>query len=340
MNSSITYWLVLHPDLKQPVGGVKQMHRFGEALNKCGRRAYVIQDRSDFHPGWFHSKLKTTSFQDFKKQWDFLSPQENIVVLPETFILDLDVYAPRLPKIIFNQNGSYSFGSPGSKFKLPPQSIIELYRRSDILHILCVSDFDKMLLIDGFNLGQDRVSRLYNCIDTNVFFPGQHKKRQISYMPRKNTLDVDVVLALLQLRSCFSDWYFQPIINCTQEQVARHLRQSLIYLSFGHPEGFGLPLAEAMASGCALVGYSGLGGREIFTLGSQYGVATEIPFGDWLGFINSCYSFSLLLKADKANLFNNLLLASKAVHSSYSFESMRHSVEIALGRWEQLLQAW
>ena len=43
------------------------------------------------------------------------------------------------------------------------------------------------------------------------------------------------------------------------EEVACALQDSLLFLSCGHPEGFGLPLAEAIACGCLVVGYHGLG---------------------------------------------------------------------------------
>ena len=78
------YWLALHPDIRKPIGGVKQMHRFAEALNACGRQATLIQERADFHPGWFESKVETTSFTEWKKRQD-LNRLIDVVVLPETF---------------------------------------------------------------------------------------------------------------------------------------------------------------------------------------------------------------------------------------------------------------
>ena len=52
------YWLALHPDVKGPIGGVKQMHRLAEALMRYGREATIIQDSTNFHPGWFVTKFK------------------------------------------------------------------------------------------------------------------------------------------------------------------------------------------------------------------------------------------------------------------------------------------
>ena len=53
------YWLALHPDIRRPIGGVKQVHRLAEALTHLGRESRIIQDNAEFHPGWF----KTTHLQ-------------------------------------------------------------------------------------------------------------------------------------------------------------------------------------------------------------------------------------------------------------------------------------
>ena len=102
-------------------------------------------------------------------------------------------------------------------------------------------------------------------------------------MPRKNSHDANVVTALLQQQSWWKGWSLQVIENCSHADVIATLQRSLVFLSFGHPEGFGLPVAEAMACGCAVVGYSGLGGRELFDLAAGYGLGVPVELGDWLG---------------------------------------------------------
>ena len=109
------YWLALHPDIHRPIGGVKQMHRLAEALNTLGREAKIIQDNASFHPGWFKSNVLTISLSDFRSLPD-LSSNRDVVILPETFLPSLPRYAPGIPKLIFNQNGSYSLVSKGRWF--------------------------------------------------------------------------------------------------------------------------------------------------------------------------------------------------------------------------------
>ena len=329
------YWLALYPDLDRPIGGVKQMHRFAECLMRCGRQATIIQESADFHPGWFSSLVNTISLEQWVGLRD-LSPERDLVVLPETFVHVFDKYAPSLPKLIFNQNGAYSFGLGQSSLWPDPVSVLSLYKNFNLLHVLCVSEHDEKLLSEGFGLGSSRVSRLTNPIETSVFRPGRVKRRQIAYMPRKNIHDADVVSALLQAQPWWPGWVLRPINNCSQEEVALILQESLVFMAFGHPEGFGLPIAESLACGCAVLGYSGLGGRELMALGAEHGVALEVAYGDWQGFVEGVYALGLSLEKHPHQLKEALLRCSKAVRRRYSAQAFQDSVDAALVCWEQL----
>jgi glycosyltransferase involved in cell wall biosynthesis len=336
--SPCRYWLALHPDLERPIGGVKQMHRFAEALMACGREATVIQDQAGFHPGWFDSSVCTVAVAEWRQRTD-LAPERDVVVLPETFLTVLDRYRPGLPKIIFNQNGAYTFGTDPSQLSQSPAEVLRLYRHPELLHVLCVSKHDEQLLAEGLALGPARVSRLVNAIEPELFRPGGPKRRQIAYMPRKNGRDAAIVAALLQAQPWWPGWQLVPIHKQPQAEVARILQESLVFLAFGHPEGFGLPLAEALACGCALVGYSGLGGRELFALGAEHGVALEVAYGDWLGFVQGVAALERSLQKQQPAVLQALLAASKALRARYGPTAMQASVAAALPRWEAHLPA-
>ena len=126
----------------------------------------------------------------------------------------------------------------------------------------------------------------------------------------------------------------QPINGLPQEEVAVILKKSLVFLAFGHPEGFGLPLAEAAASGCYVIGYSGLGGRELLELACQNHAGREIAYGDWLGFLKGCEELDQRLKLNSIDLAKCLIHNSKATRETYSPEMMVESVKIALKQWE------
>ena len=95
---------------------------------------------------------------------------------------------------------------------------------------------------------------MINSIETKIFRPSDVKHRLISYMPRKNAKDSAVVSSLLRQQSWFEESGWSRTINgLSQEKVSKILQNSLIFLAFGHPEGFGLPLAEAAACGCYVI---------------------------------------------------------------------------------------
>ena len=332
------YWLALHPDIRKPIGGAKQMHRFAEALMLCGRQATLIQEKANFHPGWFESQVNTIALANWHQRCD-LDPYTDVVVLPETFLPALPRYGPGLPKLIFNQNGAYSFGfNEGDGFPDTAEAVLKLYNHSDLAHVVCVSQHDEHLLKQGFNFGPKRVSRLINAIETDVFRPGvSKKKRMLSFMPRKNSRDGAIVAALLSSQSWFAGWTLEPIQGLPQTEVAQRLQRSLGFLSFGHPEGFGLPLAEAAACGCALIGYSGLGGRELMAMARHQQVGWEVDYGDWQGFIDGTEALIRAANERPQTVVARLQALSDQVRQHYSWSAMVKSVEQALPRWESQL---
>ena len=323
------YWILAKPDLNQPTGGVKQIHRLAEGFGKLNRRATLIQEDASFHPGWFASKVNTISEEEWLNKCD-INPATNILILPETYGGDLFDYAPNLGKIIFNQNGAYSFGPPEEKWMHRPGGLMDLYRHPIIKHILCVSDHDHELISYGFQTGENRVSKIQNAIEADIFKPYGKKVKQLCYMPRKNVRDSLVVIEMLRRHKWFKNWKIVQIKHETQSAVAEIMRKSLIFLSFGHPEGFGLPVAEAMASGCHVVGYSGLGGRELFQLGQQQNTCKEIAVGDWMGYIKEVERINSILEENPQKQIELLLKCSKIIREKYSQEAMLKSLENAI----------
>jgi len=327
------YWLAAHPDLNKPIGGIKQLHRLAEALHACGREATLIQDDAAFHPGWFQSHVPTISFSAFCQTP--LQPSADLVVLPETFIPAMPRYAPGIPKLIYNQNGAYSFGfQPGDGFPDAPLELLRAYRHPDLRHVLCVSASDQELLQHGFGLGSSGVTRLTNPIEP-LFLPNGAMRRCVAWMPRKKGgRDGAIVAALLAQQSWAAPWSLKAIRGLPQPAVAQVLQHSLVFFAYGFPEGFGLPLAEALACGCYLIGYSGLGGRELFQLAAAHGAGEEVAYGDWLGFVLALQRFHERLLTDPQAVAHSLRAASKAVRQRYCMAALQADLRQALPRWE------
>ena len=103
-------------------------------------------------------------------------------------------------------------------------------------------------------------------------------------MPRKNKIHSDIVINLLSSQSFLKGWKIIPISGVSNADVVRILSRSKFFLPFGHPEGFGLPIAEALSAGCSLVGYHGLGGKELFDIAARYKCAYAVDYGDYYGY--------------------------------------------------------
>ena len=100
-----------------------------------------------------------------------------------------------------------------------------------------------------------------------------------------------------------------------------------VFSCFWSPQGFGLPIAEAMASAVS-VGYSGGGGRELF----RFGASQEVCFGDWPGFIaavqDALNTFAMAPRETEMRLQRQ----AQAVRVLYGPEQERASIAVAWDR--------
>ena len=288
----------------------------------------ISQDNKSFHPYWFKSEVSTISKKDWFSKLHELTTSD-YVVIAETFLPILQHIPLFIPIIIFNQNGSYSFGLPNTQ-KLSPSRVLSTYHQSRIVQVWCVSEYDRQLLTQGFNIPVSKVHYIPNNIDFSTIHSDVPKQPSIAYFTRKNSSDQDIVVEMLKSRSWLGGWKLLPISSCSHHQVLDILARSSIYMSFGHPEGFGLPVAEAMASRCAVVGYTGLGGRELFNRANLYKCGIPVDFGDWLGFVNGLafIHHRLITQAEEIN--HQLSLLSSDIMESYGFSACKKALLLAL----------
>lgn len=330
MASQFRFWIPVYPDIKKPIGGIKQLHRVCEILNNLNYQCTLVQEDPSFHPGWFDSNVLTVS----KHKWFnelLLKRDRDIIILPETFLAGVVSIFPSIKKIIFNQNSSFTFGLPKSKKILSLQETIEYYAFSQILQVWTVSLHDRKFISSGLRFPSSRLHLIANALDyTHSFSHIIPKEKQIAFMPRKNSEDAQVVIALLSNIPELSEWKFVAIKDSSHSEVITILQKSLIFLSFGHPEGFGLPVAEAIACGCAVVGYSGLGGRELFQSTLYSSTSYNVEYGDWVGFIDGVIGILSRLHSNPDTLLSDLRLHAINIKRRYSFEEMKNSIRDAL----------
>ncbi|MDR2161583.1 MAG: glycosyltransferase [Desulfovibrio sp.] len=116
--------------------------------------------------------------------------------------------------------------------------------------------------------GLESLAVLPPAVDPLFFASGGRPRNRlrVAWMPRKNKglagYIRQVALACLERENLRVPVDFVEIHRMPRAAVAEILQTCHIFLSTGFPEGFALPPAEAMASGCVPVGFTGLGGLE------------------------------------------------------------------------------
>jgi glycosyltransferase involved in cell wall biosynthesis len=88
------------------------------------------------------------------------------------------------------------------------------------------------------------------------------KKKQIAYIQRKAEFAPWLETITRSRRSAISEYEWIGMVDCSEEEYAQRLRESMIYLVCGSQEGLNLSAIEAMASGCIVLGFSGVGGKD------------------------------------------------------------------------------
>ena len=325
------FWFLAYPDIPKPVGGIKQIHRLSELLESLGFRSCLVQQNATFHPQWFESSVNTVDLDQWEQLKNSLNPNQDYIVIAETFLPIIESLPSSIPVLVFNQNSSYTFGlSNSSHFNV--EKTIKLYNHNSIAQVWCVSEYDRRFLNGSINVPSEKLFLLKNPIELEPYTIFPKKKRQIAYMPRKNEQHSSIVISLLREKMWCKDFDFVPIHKLQHQRVLEVLRETLIFLSFGHPEGFGLPVAEALVNCCAVVGYSGLGGRELMNVAENAKTAFGVEFGDLHGFVDHTFLILSMMNHDFSDFANRALQVSHRIGSEYSIESFRLSISRALNQ--------
>jgi len=313
---------VCYPDTNHPIGGVKQIYRQVELLHQGGLEAFVLQQQPGFRADWFSSAAPVLDLASYLASGP--DAARDLIVLPETWLTQVPAYLPGIPKVIFNQNAFYTFGLEGHC----DERTIDLYQHPDITAVVTVSDDSRALLVRGCGVAPERCRVVLNGIDPDLFHIPKVKVRRIVFMGRKHADHIRKVAQMARTRPALARYPFKELGRLSHAEVASELRDTLVFLSGGHPEGFGLPLAEALACGCLVVGYHGLGGRD-FALPFM----RSVEFGDLLGFLEALEAEVLRFEAEPAAVGAEIHAASAAILARYSPEAER---ERALAVWSEL----
>ena len=221
-----------------------------DALVGAGFDAYVWHAHPSTEMSWFSHQTPVLKTPTLNLQ------KLDILVVPEMLGPSYSQTAHRANVVILNQNHFHVFRGAGLRGDWPgkypgwPNAVAVITTSKAIRNFVdfLVADeipvFDVPLWIDG-----------------EVFTPREQEARIVVLTRRRHT-DLETIVQLLRRSPRLRGWEVLPVDGLAQNELAQLLGTARVFISLSDREGLGLPPAEAMASGCYVVGFTGDGGRE------------------------------------------------------------------------------
>lgn len=298
MNKNIYF---VTPDMNVHSRGILNIYKNVINLNKLGYKAYVVHFNTNFKMIQWYKFGKDMPFLKFhyldklfviNEQGQFIKAnrefgENDIWIIPEGFPALFPIFKQTFKftckMYMYAQGWSYILPSLTSVFggQIPHLSQI------GVEGVITVSDCVKQYIIDLFNFPEELIFMLPNYIDTSIFNsdlgvekvedviedesgnldivevekPAQ-KKNKICFMPRRGEESVYQTTIALIDKKLKGAWELKPLINMTQEQIAKELKQSKIFMHYTSGDGFAMPPLEAVMTSNVVVGNAGLGSLE------------------------------------------------------------------------------
>lgn len=250
--TTVYFWV---PDVRHASGGVRASYRFVDACNARGVHASVMHQRRGFRAAWFDNSTSVVAAADTTLRGD------DVLVVSELDATRMLEATPGLTKVVLNQAHQWTFVSGAVD-----------YRHPDVASVISVSEDGRRYLEHAFpGLSPARVRP---AVDTGLFAPAPVKQRTLVYSETKGSRSRTQVMRMLDNRGVLDGWQLTPLSGMRQEELADELNRAAILASFSESEGFQMLLSEAMASGCAVVGYPAGGGAELLAEDRSWPVPT------------------------------------------------------------------
>lgn len=260
---------------------------------KAGHKVAIVHQDHHYQPNWFSTGVKVVCSRKT------VIGVIDLLVVPE-FMTALLPQLRGCAKVILNQN---SF-SPGAVWFQDDQ-VCSIVSTSQYITRYIKFVHPEVVTIP-VRLGYDK--SIFHAVNSV-------KKKQIAYMPRRRGEDAQRIIKALKRRGALKGWNVVAIDSLPAQAVANILRESMIFLSFSQREGFGLPPLEAMACGCLVVGFHGLGGAEFFDPAYCYPIPEDdiCSFQETLEVLLANPEVESICKAKG-------IAAAKAISDKYSIE--------------------
>lgn len=192
---------------------------------------------------------------------------EDVVLYPEAPVVPGVDPAPGARKVVFNQNHFYTYATwdaPASAYPGwdPAPSVWTVSRESVAVIAALHPDL--------------AVHRVPAPVDPDLFGPAE-VQRGVALLPKKRPHEGRLLERLLEADPRTAGEPVGVIADLTRTEVVRTLAEARVFVSLSHTDSFGLPVVEAMLSGCLVVGYDGGGGAELFEAPGAWRVPEQRP---------------------------------------------------------------
>jgi hypothetical protein len=231
-------------------GGHKMILRHVEALRGLGFEAVAYTGAENKIPDWFEHRVPVLRAAH-------VHPDDDVLVLPEDAVNTLRQLSDRSFRLCVLAQSRFELATAGFP-------VLDLYPPERLPTLIAVGEGIAGLLRRAYPAAAVEVVPAF--ADERVFRPGAARQDAVACIPRKRQLEAAAIQALLRrFHPEHRGLAWRPIEQAAEAEVAQIMGSSTLFLSLSRLEGLGLTPLEAMASGCVVAGFTGIGGREYAT---------------------------------------------------------------------------
>lgn len=254
------------PDFSPPSAGTRRLYRHVRHLNLLGYDASVVHQKKGFVLTWHGYRVPVIWIEDqpsFEKDDVLVFPEGMSTLMKETS------HFPCI-RIAIALNWAYIYSN------LPRG---ENWRDYGISHVITPSPVIKDFL--EWSMGMS-VTLIANYVDLHKFsYRPEKKMPKISYMSRKD-LSGEIIRTIFERKAGPHQKYqWTRLHDLTENQYAAELTTSALFLATSPQEGMPTSVLEAMAAGCLVLGFSGVGGNDYLVGEGQHQNCILIENGNY-----------------------------------------------------------
>lgn len=235
------------PDFSPPSGGTKRLYRHVFHLNRMGFTAFIVHYKKGFVLTWHNYKVPVLWLED-----NLSFGEKDILVFPEGMpSIMKQTQHLNCRRVAIALNWAYIYGDlpTGENWKdfgitqaiTPSRVIKDFLERSMAIEVTLIDNF-----IDNLRYS----------------YHPEKKKTKIAYLLRKDSYGETLRNIFEKKEGLFKTWEWAPLKDMSEEKYSEQLGEARIYVATSFQEGMPTSVLEAMASGCVVVGFSGVGGNE------------------------------------------------------------------------------